>query len=610
MAQGSGSYYDDYMRSNALLKHCSEKNTKKLLTDRSAYISFLEVQLERVSAACLTAQTFEQRLAELESAQLANDQKVGSLSKVFRLNQEYVEQTTTQAQSELAAHAAKVDAWMDKFSAELQRQEPRMATLEDQFRQCQEYLPRMAESNDAALHDVKHQTEHEIEELKAQVFALEARIEEMHSYQSATDTKVETLTLSVTHKLDQELALVRSSVSEKSFQLERTVTQLGNGLEQLVHQVDASWRAETSETAGQLDAHANQVQQRLDRLQQEVEHRQAGVKEVLKKCFDTQHLLSGTVVVLQSEVDDVKKVQTTTAQKYNEDMSSAIEDLRERQATLKNALQLLQACALEAQRASEDRCSKLGDRLAAAEDSFESMTDDLRRRVITALEDVGEKLHQDTGATTKNTLQAARKESETRFGHVMDISTALENRLRILEHTVLSLETKVQRSRAISEALGQFIPEQALEVSSTSVSDRLACHFNDSLVDKDPQRVIGTGERSVVWHNEQFYQDRIRELEERLHRKAQVEEEHRALFPERSSSKASSKSSISSSCYVSSFATEESKQDDEPRRTRTALKKTTKRNPKTVQSGGTSKLLKPKRLQTAREARDRPVSVQ
>ncbi|GMG16093.1 unnamed protein product [Phytophthora fragariaefolia] len=330
MAQGSGSYYEDYMRSNALLKHCGEKNTKKLLTDRNAYISFLEVQLERVSAACLTTQTFERRLAELESTQAANDQKVASLSKVFRLNQEYVEQTTQQAQSELAAHAAKADAWMDKFSAELERQQPRMATLEEQFRQCQEYLPRLAETHDAALHDVKHRAEHEIEELKAQVFALEARVDEVHS-----------------------------------------------DLEQLVHQVDASWRAETSEVNGQLDAHTNQLRQRLDRLQQEVDKGQAEAKEGLKKCFDTQHLLSGTLVALQSEVDDVKKEQNTNIREASDTMSTAIEDLKEKQCTLKNALQLLQACALEVQQASEDRCSKLADRLAAAEDSFESLTDDL-----------------------------------------------------------------------------------------------------------------------------------------------------------------------------------------------------------------------------------------
>lgn len=56
----------------------------------------------------------------------------------------------------------------------------------------------------------------------------------------------------------------------------------GNDLELLVHQVDASLRAETSETTGQFDAHISRLQQRLGHLQQEVKHGQAEVKDVLK----------------------------------------------------------------------------------------------------------------------------------------------------------------------------------------------------------------------------------------------------------------------------------------------------------------------------------------
>ncbi|POM74789.1 Hypothetical protein PHPALM_8198 [Phytophthora palmivora] len=215
MAQGSGSYYDDYMRSNAMLKYCGEKNTRKLLTDRNAYISFLEVQLDRVSAACLNTQTFEKRLAELENSQITNDQKVGSLSKVIRLNQEYVEQTSQQAKSELATYSAKVDAWMEKFSGELERQQPRMATLEEQFHQCQEYLPRLAETNDAALHDVKNQAERDVEELKARVFALETMIEEIHSCQATTDRKVENLTNTATDKLNKVCLHLLTSLNEE-----------------------------------------------------------------------------------------------------------------------------------------------------------------------------------------------------------------------------------------------------------------------------------------------------------------------------------------------------------------------------------------------------------
>ena len=36
----------------------SEHETQRLLTDRAAYLSYLEVQLERVSAACITSQAF------------------------------------------------------------------------------------------------------------------------------------------------------------------------------------------------------------------------------------------------------------------------------------------------------------------------------------------------------------------------------------------------------------------------------------------------------------------------------------------------------------------------------------------------------------------------
>ncbi|OWZ14901.1 hypothetical protein PHMEG_00011548 [Phytophthora megakarya] len=353
MAQGAGSYYDDYMRSNAMLKHCSEKNAKKLLTDRNAYISFLEVQLERVSTACLTTQAFEKRLAALENAQVANDQKLGSLSKVFRLNQEYVEQTSQQAQTELAAYTAKVDAWMEKFSAELERQQPRMDTLEEQFRQCQDYLPCLVDANDAALHDVKLQAKRDIDELKAQVFVVETTIEEMHSCQETMDSK--------------ELALIRSSVSEKSFQLKETTIQLSNDLQR---QLEASWRTKAAD-----EARVNALQQRFDHLQKELEQGHAEVKGVLKKCLDTQHLLSGTVVALQSEVEEVKRRAAASTHKNREMVSTAMYNLLERQSTLKNALQLLQACALEAQRASEDQCSMLADRL----DAVEARTDDLVR---------------------------------------------------------------------------------------------------------------------------------------------------------------------------------------------------------------------------------------
>jgi hypothetical protein len=57
LMQKSGSYYEDYRRMRGAPTG-EPGDTKRLLTDRSAYISYLEVQLERVSTACLTSQGF------------------------------------------------------------------------------------------------------------------------------------------------------------------------------------------------------------------------------------------------------------------------------------------------------------------------------------------------------------------------------------------------------------------------------------------------------------------------------------------------------------------------------------------------------------------------
>jgi hypothetical protein len=76
-AESAGSYYESFRRKGP-------SADKGLMTDRGAYMSFLEVQLERVSAACLMAQGFEGRLGELASHATAQDERIASLTKVQR----------------------------------------------------------------------------------------------------------------------------------------------------------------------------------------------------------------------------------------------------------------------------------------------------------------------------------------------------------------------------------------------------------------------------------------------------------------------------------------------------------------------------------------------
>ena len=93
--QHSGSYYEDYRRAKGT-KDASFKN-QRLLTDRAAYISFLEVQLERVSAACMTTQGFADRIEAMQSEIVTIDSKTVNISRAVKLTQELSERIGAEA---------------------------------------------------------------------------------------------------------------------------------------------------------------------------------------------------------------------------------------------------------------------------------------------------------------------------------------------------------------------------------------------------------------------------------------------------------------------------------------------------------------------------------
>ena len=62
--------------------HPIEKS--RLMTDRSAYISFLEVQLERVTSSCLTVQAFSDRIEQLQSQILTMEDRIINLTRSNR----------------------------------------------------------------------------------------------------------------------------------------------------------------------------------------------------------------------------------------------------------------------------------------------------------------------------------------------------------------------------------------------------------------------------------------------------------------------------------------------------------------------------------------------
>ena len=112
----SGSYYEDYKRSKSVKSSVStDASNERLLTDRSAYISFLEVQLERVSAACLTSQGFSERIEQVHAEVIALREKSNNISKTVTSTQGFCD-----AQSEQSSqHLNEINQKIKVMSAEV-----------------------------------------------------------------------------------------------------------------------------------------------------------------------------------------------------------------------------------------------------------------------------------------------------------------------------------------------------------------------------------------------------------------------------------------------------------------------------------------------------------
>lgn len=89
LSSGPRSYYDEYMRKKGSQRILQDPTS--LLTDRGAYVNFLEVQLERVSAACLTAQSYEDRFNDLQEMIKSLEQRCAANVKLISLAQQCTE---------------------------------------------------------------------------------------------------------------------------------------------------------------------------------------------------------------------------------------------------------------------------------------------------------------------------------------------------------------------------------------------------------------------------------------------------------------------------------------------------------------------------------------
>lgn len=136
-------------------------------------------------------------------------------------------------------------------------------------------------------------------------------------------------------------------------------------VEKMSRELEHSWKNELFRLN---NSHKQEISDLRNRVECEEARTRDGVmemKEVMRKCLDTQHLLSSTVVAIQNDVDEQRHTHVASSE-----ARSAIDDLRENQFKLKEALKILQTCTQDTQQSNEDNCADLANRLEVAEENF------------------------------------------------------------------------------------------------------------------------------------------------------------------------------------------------------------------------------------------------
>jgi predicted nucleic acid-binding Zn-ribbon protein len=123
------------------------------------------------------------------------------------------------------------------------------------------------------------------------------------------------------------------------------------------------------------------LRQQVRDHQRDSERETTEVKGVLKKCLDTQHMLSATVVAIQSEVDSALQSGRSTSDSNAAAVVAAVDELRENQEALRNAMRILEACAKDEHESTRTSTQALAKQLESTEDTMAKLAHETFDRV-------------------------------------------------------------------------------------------------------------------------------------------------------------------------------------------------------------------------------------
>eukprot|EP01040_Poterioochromonas_malhamensis_P015406 gene15406-17239_t len=347
LPSGPRSYYDEYMRKKGSQRILQDPAS--LLTDRGAYVNFLEVQLERVSAACLTAQTYEDRFNDVNVMIKALEQRCASNVKLIALAQQCTEEVRAEADHKLdivMKRQQEYEKQTDKSLHILQQQESGLERAVTAI----PVLDARVLTNERSIIEHEQRNEERHEEAMRSIIEHEQRNEERHEeamvlvqgLQKAHD-EMETTSLDLSqriHQNSQNIHELRYDVTG----LQESMRQFQTAIEQRVKEVQEEV---TRSLSSQLQTSENALTEKIHDLDSVVQRYQLDNISLVKNQYHViatdlstlQHLLEEEIQQCRSDLTDALIERTEQSHKL---LETKIEDVSVIQAEQLTSLHSLE----------------------------------------------------------------------------------------------------------------------------------------------------------------------------------------------------------------------------------------------------------------------------
>jgi DNA repair exonuclease SbcCD ATPase subunit len=344
LSSGPRSYYDEYARKKGMQRVVQDPSS--LLTDRIAYTNFLEVQLERVSAACLAAQAYEDRFNDMQAMVKALEQRCASNVKLISLAQQCTEEVRSESDHKLNLVIkqqqddrkifeksinilSQQEQTLERAVGTIPLLDSRLLTLEkvflDQENKIDHHYKHFSQLFQS-LSKKYDELEHSQKDSFSQVDSLHTRINQfsytMEENQSTFESFREDMEKKISHQLtnfemkyDSSMKFLEEAVNQKLISLEKNlltnqndslsmIKQHYNTLSSEFHTHKSSLQEDMLHLKSNLD---DQVQQSLQSFQEHYDHKLDELNALSTQQLQQVHSLEEELIQFCEKTDVFKQ---------------------------------------------------------------------------------------------------------------------------------------------------------------------------------------------------------------------------------------------------------------------------------------------------------------